>query len=241
MTAVVISQPMLFPWPGFFEQLMLADVYVYLDDAQFSKGSFTNRIQLKYGEDIRWMTVPLAGKGSFTKIADLRAADDDWKASHRALLKQSLQGAPFIADALEILDLVYRQQSLCELLIASIEEPARYLGIGSKRQTAISSEMAVEGRSWQRVLDMVRHFDGTRYITGHGALNYLDHDAFEASGVTVEYMAYSRTPWTQNSETFTAYVSILDLIAHVGPDAAQYLVPATVPWQTLLKHETVIS
>lgn len=241
MTAVVISQPMLFPWPGFFEQLMLADVYIYLDDAQFSKGSFTNRIQMKYGNDIRWMTIPLAGKGSFTKIADLRAADDSWKASHRALLRQSLQAAPYLNDALVIFDLVYSRPSLCDLLIASIEEPARYLGIGAKRKTAIASEMAVEGRSWQRVLDMVKHFGGTRYVTGHGALSYLDHEAFQVSGVAVDYMDYSRTPWPQNGETFTPYVSILDLIAHMGPRAAQCLVPATTPWQALLKQETVTS
>ena len=47
MTTVVISQPMYFPWPGFFELIAAADVYVHLDDVQFSKGGFTNRIQLK--------------------------------------------------------------------------------------------------------------------------------------------------------------------------------------------------
>ena len=50
MTRVVITQPMLFPWPGFFEQLCLADVYIYLDDVQFSKGSFTNRVQIEDGD-----------------------------------------------------------------------------------------------------------------------------------------------------------------------------------------------
>ena len=60
MATVVITQPMLFPWPGFFEQLMLADTYIYLDDAQFSKGSFTNRIQLLRGAERCWMTIPLA-------------------------------------------------------------------------------------------------------------------------------------------------------------------------------------
>ena len=47
MTTVVISQPMFFPWVGMFEQIALADVYVHYDDVQFSKGSFTNRVQLK--------------------------------------------------------------------------------------------------------------------------------------------------------------------------------------------------
>lgn len=38
---------MFFPWVGFLEQLKLVDVYVFYDDVQFSKGSFTNRVQVK--------------------------------------------------------------------------------------------------------------------------------------------------------------------------------------------------
>jgi hypothetical protein len=42
MTTVAISQPMYLPWPAFIEMMKLADVFLWLDDAQFSKGSFTN-------------------------------------------------------------------------------------------------------------------------------------------------------------------------------------------------------
>ena len=47
MKTVVISQPMYFPWVGMLEQMALADVWVHLDDAQFSKGGFFNRVQIK--------------------------------------------------------------------------------------------------------------------------------------------------------------------------------------------------
>lgn len=239
MTTVVITQPMLFPWPGFFEQLMLADRYIYLDDAQFSKGSFTNRIQLLSGNDRCWMTIPLAGKGSFQKISELSSAGDDWKTSHRALLRQSLLGAPYLDDALSIFDATYSHSSLLELLIASIEEPARYMGIGVGREIQKSSTLSVESASWRRVLDLVLAAGGDRYLTGHGAANYLDHRAFEEEGVRVEYMDYSRSPWPQPSGSFTPYVSVLDLIARTGPEARNCLIPATTGWQDFLKEETV--
>ena len=44
---VVISQPMYFPWIGFLSQLSMANTIIWLDDVQFSKGSFINRIQIK--------------------------------------------------------------------------------------------------------------------------------------------------------------------------------------------------
>ncbi|WP_295556574.1 WbqC family protein [uncultured Hyphomicrobium sp.] len=241
MSAVVITQPMLFPWPGFFEQLMLADTFIYLDDAQFSKGSFTNRIQVLRGNERAWMTIPLAGKGSFQKISDLSAAGDDWKASHRALLCQSLIDAPYIDDALAIFDAAYSRPSLIELLIASIEEPARYLGIGTGRRILRTSGLGIEGTSWHRVLDLVLSQSGQRYLTGHGAANYLDHAAFEAHGVAVEYMNYSRTRWPQPGGSFTPYVTVLDLIARTGPAAHRHLNAATLGWRDFLKQEKVPS
>ena len=44
---IVISQPMYFPWMGFFQQIAIADVFIFYSDVQFSKGSFTNRVQIK--------------------------------------------------------------------------------------------------------------------------------------------------------------------------------------------------
>ena len=48
---VVISQSMFFPWVDFLEQLKLADLNVFYDDVQFSKGSFTNRVRIKASVD----------------------------------------------------------------------------------------------------------------------------------------------------------------------------------------------
>lgn len=233
MGTVVISQPMLFPWPGFFEQLMLADSYVDLVDVQFSKGSFTNRVQLKFPQERRWLTVPLAGQGSFRTIAALQAAAGDWRAQHRQLVQASLHDAPYLADALAIMDAAYRHDDLCDLLIASIDAPAAYLGIALPRRTR-SPTLGIGGQSWSRVRDIVLHLGGDRYLTGHGAARYLDHAAFEAAGIAVDYVDYSCTPWPQGPGAFTPYVSILDLIARTGPAAARYLQPRTLPWRAFL-------
>ena len=241
MSRVVISQPMLFPWPGFFEQLMLADEYIYLDDTQFSKGSFTNRIQLLQRGERSWMTIPLVGKGSFQKISELESAGDAWRSKHRSLLLSSLADAPYLDVALSLFDSVYAKSSLLDLLIASIEEPASYMQIGSRRSIKRSSDMNVGGVSSRRVLDIVHKARGDCYITGHGASRYLDHVAFENEGVQVEYMTYSLTPWERSGMPCTPYLSILDLIAHTGPRASTYLCPSTVSWQKFLKEETTTS
>ena len=238
MTRVVISQPMYFPWPGFLAQMALADVYVWLDDAMFSKGSFTNRIQVKLGAERKWMSVPLDGKGTGQRIMELSAAKPGWQAAHRALLAQSLAGKPERAMALEMFDGVAATAPLCDLLIASTEIMARALGILPARVLRASA-LDVAGSGWPRVRDMVAALGGTRYLTGHGAAAYLDHEAFEAAGIEVAYMDYRVGAWPQDG-AFTPYVSALDLIASCGADGArERLNPATVPWRDFLEERSM--
>jgi len=234
MTSVVISQPMLFPWPGFFEQMSLADKYFWLDDTQFSKGSFSNRVQINGGGARKWLTIPLMGKGSFQSIHELKEASD-FRSSHMSVLKQAYKDAPFARDALRIVEEVYEFSNICDLLIASAEVPARWLSLASKQRRERTSVTGVEGRSWKRVLDLVLSVDGTDYLTGHGAADYLDHEAFQMAGVQVQYMNYSKTRWPQAGDDFSPYVSILDLIAQTGPEAVNYLRPATMPWIEFIK------
>ena len=235
MTTVVISQPMLFAWPGFFEQMMLADVYLWLDDAQFSRGGFTNRTRIVHDGAVKWLTIPLEGKGSFQSIRQLVAAED-FRARHIAFLGQAFAQAPFRPLAMEIVEEVYAEKSLCDLLIASAEVPAARLGLRQPARRARTSASGIGGASWRRVLDLVRSVGGTRNLTGHRAAGYLDHQAFEAAGVAVEYMAYGKAAWPRAAPAFTPFASILDLIANVGPAASAYLRPATIDWRAFIRQ-----
>jgi hypothetical protein len=234
MTTIVGSQPMLFPWPGFFELVATADIYVHGDDFQFSKESFINRVQLKHASGWMWMTIPIRKTGHCMLIQDLTAADGPWKQRHRDMLVHSLGKARYFDDALTLFDRAYQRPNVLELLIESMEGPAQYLGISKAATIKRSSEMGIFGKGSQRVLDQVRTLRGTRYVTAHGARNYLDHEAFERAGIAVEYIAYSKTQYPQLHGDFLPYVTILDLIATLGPEAASVIRPATVHWREFL-------
>lgn len=240
MTRVVISQPMYFPWVGFMAQMSLADVYIWLDDVQFSKGSFTNRVQIKSKRGKSWLSIPLKGAGSFQMIHSLTTLTHDWRGRHRALLAESLNGLPYISEALSIFDRTMINEHLIDLLIASAENLASSLGILPGRILR-SSDLGINGSSWHRVLEIVRAVGGATYVTGHGAIKYLDHEAFENAGVNVEYMEYAPTPWFQSHGDFTPYVTTLDLVAAVGhARAVEHLRPRTVHWREFQANVGVV-
>jgi len=242
MRRVVISQPMLFPWVGLFEQIRAADVYVHYDDVQFSKGSFTNRVQIKTARGPRWLTVPVRVSLGQT-IADVRidqgegGGRDDWRRRHLAMLQEAFARAPFAADALDLARRVYGRDEdrLSELVMAGLEAVVAYFDLAPALRVFRSSALGVPGKGSPRVLDLVRRVGGDAYVTGHGARHYLDHEAFEAAGVQVEYLDYQKRAYPQLHGPFTPYVSVLDLIANVGRAGRDVIASGTKPWREFLR------
>jgi len=230
---VVISQPMLFPWVGMLEQIRLADAYVHYDDVPFSKGSFSNRVQAKTAGGMRWLTIPLQDLHLGQLIRDVRTAEAaGWRARHLALLEQAYRGARHQDEMLALVRRVYdlRTDLLAEIVMASTAELWRYFDI-APASVLVSSTLGVPGKGSARVLELVRHLGGTTYVTGHGGRAYLEHEAFEAAGVDVQYMNYARTPYPQLHGPFTASVSALDLVASLGRDGRSVIASGTVPWR----------
>lgn len=235
---VVISQSMYFPWVGMLEQIRLADVFIHYDDVQFSKGSFSNRVQVKQPDGTTaWMTIPLAGLRLGQRIDEVTPAPvAAWREKHLAQLARAFDGAPFADDALGLARTVLSgdTSTLAAVARASMLALADYFGLAATTRFLDSAEMGIGGSGSRRVLDLVRAVGGDTYITGHGARNYLDHAMFEREGVAVEYIDYRKQPYPQLHGAFTPYVTGLDLVANCGRDGARHIVSTTRDWKEFL-------
>ncbi len=228
---------MLFPWVGLLEQVRLADVYVHYDDVQFSKGSFTNRVQLKAPDGVKWLTLPLRNLRLGTEIRAL-AIDDrrDWRQSHLGLLNTCYRSAPHYSEMIELVERVYGgpAETVSEVSARSIEALNEYFELGDPTKFHWSSALGIDGASTERVLNIVRHFGGDVYITGHGAKAYFDHELLERYGIRTEYVDYQKRTYPQLYGDFTPYVSSLDLIANLGRDGRAVIASGTVHWKDFL-------
>jgi hypothetical protein len=234
---IVISQSMLFPWVGMLEQVRLADVFVHYDDVQFSKGSFVNRVQLKWPSGSKWLTVPLVDLHLGQRINEVKpAAYASWKHHHLELLRESFANAPYAKDALELAEKVYNAdyKDIGSLSRASLLALAHYFGFEKSTRFLDAASLNIAGSSSERVFNIVKKLEGTRYITGHGAANYLDHNLFEQAGIDVHYMEYQRKPYPQNYGTFNPHVTGLDLVAHCGPAGAEMICSGALHWRDFI-------
>ena len=236
---IVISQPMFFPWVGMFEQIRLADIYVNYDDVQFSKGSFTNRVQIKTSSGKKWLTVPLKEQKLGQCINEVKVdMSKNWQSKHVAHLTQAYQAAPFCEDMLALVEAVYQgsYSTIGQLAYASMMKSCQYLGLDAGRRFVPVGDLGVHGTSSLRVRDIVLALEGSRYVTGWGARNYLNHDIFEEANIKVEYMNYKKIPYPQLHGDFNPYVSLLDLIANTGPKCIDYISSQSVYWKEFLSN-----
>ena len=180
--------------------------------------------------------MPVRKSGRFGQRIDQVAIAEDgrWRARHAAAIREAFRGAPF-ADSVEPVLAALTGASwprLAELTIATTRLAAELLGV--RRDTLRSSALGIEGAGSARVLAICRALGATRYVTGHGALDYLEHEAFEAAGIAVDYMDYDRSPYPQLHGVFEPYVTALDVLANTGPAAADHVGGRTVPWRDMV-------
>ena len=236
---LVITQSMLFPWVGLLEQIRAADILVFYDDVQFSKGSFTNRVQIKTEFGIKWMTVPLQNLKLSQVIDEVKTAPiEQWREKHMALLDRSLSGTPFKVEALSIARDVYSVEhiSIGHLARSSMLALCEYFDLLKGKKVYDVRELSIEGSGSARVLSIVRALGCSVYLTGHGARNYIDHNAFEQAGIQVQYMKYKSQPYPQLWGNFTPYVTGLDLVANLGLRGKDKILSTGIPWKEFLSQ-----
>jgi len=240
MTSVVISQPLYFAWPGFIDQLSRADVVIWLDDVQFSKGSFVNRNRIVDRDKLKWLSIPLRRSGSFQTIGLLQATDANWRDAHQLLLKSAYFEAPFIEVAEDVLGAALMSERVCDIAVRSCTLILEAIE-ARPGEVHFSSNMGIGGHGSERVRSLVQAVGGSTYITGHGAAKYLQHRDFEEHGIQVAYMDYRFRPWRHGAWSQEFGISSLDLIAQEGfAKFRSHLMGRLISWRDFLATRELI-
>lgn len=167
---LTIHQPEHFPYLGFFQKMESADLFVVLDDVQFTKGNFQHRNKLLNSNGVEeWFTVGLEPKPNTKLINELKVnKGTKWKRVLLSKLKTN-----FKKDFTDI----YSSSKLIDINLASIEYCRKALGITTPM--VLSSELNIKSNSSERLADICRELGATEYISGAGGKAYLDESVFD--------------------------------------------------------------
>ena len=222
---VSIHQPEHMPWLGFFEKLLRADLFVLLDDVQFSKGDFQNRNRVKGQGGVQWLTVPVAQKFG-QRISDTSVAGDAWRAKHWKTLRSCYARAEhFEAFAPEFEEFYKRPWTkLSELNVAAIRLLARAFGV--EKELVLSSTLGVTGRKSELVLNICKAVGARAYYSGRAGGTYLDADAFRRARVEIVVQEFEHPVYEQlfmKEQGFVPNLSALDLLFNRGAEGLRLI------------------
>ena len=223
MVRVGIHQPNYAPWVGYFAKMASVDLFVFLNDCQMPIGrSYVSRVQVRGREGADWMTVPVQ-RDEGQPIRAVQFADRTWTRKHLGTLRANYARCPFYNDVMKILRPIYENpgEFLAPFNIRLIRALAGYLGLSPRFH--LESDLPGAGTSTQRLIDIVRHLDGTTYVSGAGGTNYQDPEAFLANGIELDIRSYRPMAYRQLQGEFVPGLSMLDALFHLGPDARALL------------------
>ena len=222
---VGIIQSCYAPWRGYFDFMRECDAFVLHDDIQYTKGDWRNRNKIKTPQGAKWMTVPVHYNHMAQLICETKIDHSTlWPIAHENMLEDNYRAAPYWRDAKLILGQSYcGQETISQLNWMMLGVICGYLGITTPMLDSRSFNLDPALRKTERILAICKALGATTYLSGPAAKVYLDEDLLRRNGIVPEYKTYDYPEYPQLHGRFDGNLSVLDLIANVGPDAPLYI------------------
>jgi hypothetical protein len=215
---VAIHQPNYLPWFGYFHKIAVSDVFIILDDVQFSKSSYTNRVKILRAGQGRWLTQPVS-----VHLGDLinhvRPAQANWVSAHLDTLKGAYYRAAAFKEVWPEIQEIYENlpnESIAVINQTLIQRLCGLLNISTPFKR--SSDFSIgDTAADDRIIELVTQIaPGGSYLSGHGGASYQDPAKFEMAGISLEYTDFQHPIYRQQEGNFAQGLSVVDAAFHIG-------------------------
>mgnify|MGYP003673285513 CR=1 FL=1 len=239
---IAVTQPNFLPWLGYFELLDRVDCFVALDDVQLVRGSFTvrNRVRSANGAP-RWMTLAVARCSHTTPLnRALVSRDRPWWADILRALDSAYGAAPhwdwlrsWLAQALPprpaetVID--YNLRLLHDLADMTGSAPARWY----KASELVSADNT--GDQAERLIAICRKLGASDFLNFRKGIDIGLHrpEFFAAHGIDLWRQDYNHPRYSQGDAEFVDRLSVIDLLAHAGPEEAGAIIRSGRAWTVM--------
>lgn len=219
---VAIHQPDFFPWLGYFNKLVMSDVFVVLDTVQYMKtgSNWSNRVMVNMQGDGRWISMPLMRAYHGVRTYREMLIDDSgpWRTRIEKTLKQYYGKAPYFRDVMGWLEaqLHLSTTSLVEYNLSFTYEVLARLNI-SHPGIVLASDMHGAGKGTALLISLVEGANGTAYLAGGGCAGYQEDSKFAEAGIELIYQNFIHPAYPQaGTDRFLAGLSIIDVLFNCG-------------------------
>lgn len=218
MKRISIHQPNYIPWLGYFFKIFLSDIFVFLDDVQFSNEGMHNWHYIKTPQGSLRLKIPVQ-QSLGDRINDVRTKDElDWKTKHLKAIETNYFNTKFFSTIYPFIsELVLQDYPNIALMNSTIiVNICKRLGISS--EFIFSSDLNIYSKREEKVLDIIEALNGDVYYSGTGAKAYQNENNFTQRGIELRYSTFSPFEYPQQYGSFQSNISVIDFLMNCGFD-----------------------
>jgi hypothetical protein len=210
---------------GLIHKIMLSDIFIVLDDVQFVRGkNFVARTQIKTSGGPKWLSIPVHNKNDFLSINQIKINNEiSWQKEHWNKIFENYKKAEYFdeyADNIKKNIMYTKWKNIAELNISLIKEILRILKI--EKHVVLSSELGVEGKGLEKIINIIKAVNADEYITGtgKGSSRYVigNESNFKKNNIKIKFQKFIHPSYSQLFENFVPNLSIIDTIFNMGPE-----------------------
>lgn len=219
---VAAHQPLFIPWIGYFNKIVKADLFVIVDNVQFTTAGWIRRNTIKGPVGPQRITVPIREKKHIGQIITDVLIDNEgnsnWRDKHIRTLRCCYGRAAYFNDVMTFLETSYSSEwtGLSEFNIALIRAVCEYLDINTR--VILSSESNIMGGKTHLIADICEKTGADTFMLGLGGSTvYADREYMASKGIKVVTQEFRHPEYPQLFGDFVRNLSILDLLFNMGP------------------------
>jgi len=226
MKVAAIHQPNYLPWLGYFYKIINCDIFVFLDNVQYEKNSFTNRNKIKTSQGAAWLTVDIITKGHHGQLIGEVAINNNvsWNERHWKTINQNYSKAPYLESYKAVFESVYQEhwEKLADLNKHIIVSICKILGIADIKFLN-AFDLDVSGKGTELLVNICKAVGADTYLSGFGGAKYMEEDKFREAGIELKYYDFKHPVYHQLWGDFIPNLSIIDLLFNEGERSLQIL------------------
>ncbi|MCG2712339.1 MAG: WbqC family protein [Candidatus Omnitrophica bacterium] len=222
---IAIMQPGYLPWLGFFELMYNCDLFVFLDDVQYTKRDWRNRNRIRTHNGWQWLTVPAFNRNKREQLLKNVQINNqiNWQKQHFNALRINYRKSKFFDSfSLELESIYFKSwDNLLELNIELILYLAKMFSI--ETPYIFSSSLNIKNTKSERILEICKLLNANELYDSKAASNFLDLSLFEKEKITVKFQDYRHPVYEQVYKPFIAYLSAIDLLFNCGAESLKII------------------
>ncbi|WP_207126739.1 WbqC family protein [Actinocatenispora comari] len=191
---MAIHQPNLLPRLSTLAKLAAADIWIVLDDVQFTARDYQHRARLApphTPDKPQWLTIPVHRPyGRATRITEVRIADHTIAERRLTLLSAQHYGrSPGWPDVRAIIAATLAELNISKWIapVAEASSLALLTAVGWTGTIRHSSTIPASRQRNQRLVDLSAAVGAGTYLCGTGGARYLDPLAFHDANISVQF------------------------------------------------------